>query len=261
MTQDIPRTQPVDDSAPRPACTSPRAWLLLAVVAALGLVTDLASKWAAFEFLPDSPAHVQRGDVLAAMNMSGPNGLIALVPDARLTVVPKLLDFTLVLNPGAVFGLGAGRRWFFIVFTLAAVAFATTMFARWTSRRDHLAHAGIALLVSGGLGNLYDRVVYACVRDFIHPLPGVKLPFGLAWPNGSPEVWPYVSNLADLYLLIGIAALIFFAWRKPPDPTDRPTHQDNDARTNTTAAATHTPDGTTAAAQPTQHPPAELPPA
>ncbi|MBO6514574.1 MAG: hypothetical protein JJ974_11475, partial [Phycisphaerales bacterium] len=66
------------------------------------------------------------------------------------------------------------------------------------------------------------RLVFACVRDFIHPLPGMKLPFGLTWPNGgSDEVWPYVSNVADLYLLIGIGLLLVYTWRQPnPQSTE-----------------------------------------
>ena len=116
---------------------------------------------------------------------------------------------SLVLNPGAVFGIGAGKRWFFIAFTGAALALAIWMFLAWTGPRDRAAHAAIGLLISGGLGNLYDRIVYACVRDFLHPLPGVKMPFGLTMPlTGGREVWPYVSNIADLWLLLGISALV-----------------------------------------------------
>ena len=72
----------------------------------------------------------------------------------------------------------------------------------------------IGLLISGGLGNLYDRIVFACVRDFLHPLPGVYLPFGWQMPfSGGRELWPYVSNIADLWLLVGIGMLMWYLWR------------------------------------------------
>ena len=87
---------------------------------------------------------------------------------------------------------------------------------------DEVAHVALALLIAGGLGNLYDRVLFACVRDFIHPLPGVTLPFGIRWPGGSREVWPYVSNVADLFLLLGIGALLVYSWRKPDERTTPP---------------------------------------
>ncbi len=119
------------------------------------------------------------------------------------------------LNPGAVFGIGAGKRWFFVGFTGAAMGLAVWMFGAWTRPKDRWAHAGIGLLVAGGVGNLYDRLIYGCVRDFIHPLPGVLLPFGWTMPlNGGREIWPYVSNIADLWLLIGIGMLMVYLWKQ-----------------------------------------------
>ncbi|MCA9287799.1 MAG: signal peptidase II [Phycisphaerales bacterium] len=191
---------------------SPRAWLVLLVVAALGTASDLWTKSWAFANVADEPVEVVRADVLAALARN--RGLGALTPPDRLHAIPNLLDFTLVLNPGAVFGVGAGRRSFFIVFTAVAIAFGLWVFARWTRPRDWLAHLGLGLLMAGGLGNLYDRLTYACVRDFIHPLPGVHLPFGLAWPNNaSTEVWPWVSNVADAYLIVGIILILWHSWR------------------------------------------------
>jgi hypothetical protein len=51
------------------------------------------------------------------------------------------------------------------------------------------------------------------VRDFIHPLPGWLWPGHLA-PLGNREMWPYVSNLADLFLLIGIMMLLVHLWNR-----------------------------------------------
>lgn len=206
--------------APRAVSTlrSPRAWAALLVTTALGLATDLWSKSYAFANIADYPVHVDRSAVL---NAADPSMIIP--PHDAVVVAPSLLEFTLVLNPGAVFGIGAGKRVFFMVFTVAAIALAVTLFARWTRPKDLWAHAAFGLIISGGLGNLYDRVTFACVRDFIHPLPGVQLPFGLAWPgSGSTDVWPYVSNVADLYLIIGVVVLLIYTWRHPTHNAPRP---------------------------------------
>ena len=80
----------------------------------------------------------------------------------------------------------------------------------------------VILIIAGGIGNLYDRIRFACVRDFIHPLPHVKLPFGLTWPSGDPHLWPYVSNVADALLLIGIGLLLFRLWRNDSQRARRP---------------------------------------
>ena len=188
------------------------AWAVLFVVTFLGVASDLFSKAVAFRTIADHPVVVDREQVLRAQHEG--RSLGSLLPPNSVTVIPHVLDLSLVLNPGAVFGIGAGRRWFFVAFTAGALALAIWMFAAWTRPRDYLAHAAIGLLVSGGLGNLYDRIVYACVRDFLHPLPGVNMPFGLNMPlTGQREIWPYVSNIADLWLLIGIGMLMGYLWR------------------------------------------------
>lgn len=184
---------------------------LLATV--LGLAADLGSKAIAFERIADRPVKISKAQVLSQMEVD-PRTLGMLIPAHEPVVaVPSVLEFKLVLNPGAVFGSGAGKRWFFIGFTVVAMGFATMLFALWTRSRDTLSHVAIGLIVSGGIGNLYDRMTYACVRDFIHPLPGVHYPFG--WSvMGSREIWPYVSNVADAALLIGIAYLTVRLWRE-----------------------------------------------
>lgn len=208
-----PAPAPEAPQTPHSAWTSPRAWALLLIATFVLLAVDLVSKELAFRFIADAPVRIDRQEVLAG---NGP--LYRLIPSHDpVVVIPRVLEFTLVLNPGAVFGLGAGQRFTFIAFTLGALLFALWMFKAWTGPRDRAAHLGLALLISGGLGNLYDRVLYACVRDFIHPLPHVLLPFGWSYPwsraVGGREVWPYVSNLADLFLIIGIGMLVWHTWR------------------------------------------------
>jgi signal peptidase II len=220
------RTAPAATPEPPPplhdALRSPRAWAVLLGVTLLGVTIDLLSKWIAFNTIAGQPVRISREQVLeAAAHGRSLNSLIP--PHDPVTIIPHILNLTLVLNPGAVFGIGAGKRWFFVAFTIAALGLAVWMFGAWTRARDTAAHIAIALLLAGGLGNLYDRLVYACVRDFIHPLPGVELPFGWRMPlSGGRELWPYVSNLADLWLLIGIAMLMWFLWRSGRTHTKGP---------------------------------------
>lgn len=205
---EAPQPTPAGDGA---TWCDRRAWGVLVGTIVASLVIDLASKYVAFREVAAAPVVVDRASVLAVTPE-----LYRIVPmHEPVRVVPKLLDFTLVLNPGAVFGMGAGKRWFFVVFTLVAIVVGLLAFAKWTTRRQWHLHVALGLILGGGLGNLYDRVVYACVRDFLHPLPGVKLPFGWSWPWGGREVWPYVSNLADLFLIIGVCIVGWVAIRTP----------------------------------------------
>ena len=196
---------------------NPRAWMVLLAVIAFGLVTDLGSKWWAFAKIAGVPAVVDRESVLRISSEMGPKQIGRLLPAHEpVTVIPHVLELTLVLNPGAVFGIGPGKRWFFIAFTVAAMVAGVALFARGTRANQRAAHVAIGLLISGGLGNLYDRLSYGCVRDFLHPLPRLKWPFGIKvpWdPSGDQYVWPYVSNIADLWLIVGIAMLVVILWR------------------------------------------------
>jgi signal peptidase II len=187
----------------------------------LGVALDLWSKDWAFRHVAGFAVAIQRDDVI---RMS-PGRLDALLPPHEPVPIVgretgRFLEFKLVLNPGAVFGIGAGKRYFFVVFTALAMVFGLYMFAAWTRPRDRWAHAAIGLVISGGIGNLYDRIQYACVRDFISPLPGFDLPFGLHWPGGEARVWPWVSNVADLFLIIGVVVLILHTLRVGAKPAE-----------------------------------------
>jgi signal peptidase II len=191
-----------------------RAWVILLATSILGLIADLWTKASAFEHVAETPTIITREDVLTAENLGH-----LIPPHDPIIVINNILEFTLVLNPGAVFGIGAGQRWFFIIFTVIAIMISLVLFVKWTRAADWIAHGGFGLIIAGGIGNLYDRLLFACVRDFIHPFPGVKLPFGIRWPGGNDELWPYVSNVADAFLIVGIVMLMIHAWRLPTEPT------------------------------------------
>jgi len=190
-----------------PAWRSPRAWALLLVVVAAGLSLDLVSKWWAFRAVADAPVELRYEEIAG-------NPSYRLPWHAGVRVIPgDLLDFRLVLNHGAVFGLGQQRRPVFVAFTVLAVVGATAVFGWWTKAGATQVHLSIGLVLAGGLGNLYDRITFGAVRDFLHMLPRRDLPFNLAWPGGTREVFPWVFNIADAVLLLGMAILILQSMR------------------------------------------------
>ncbi|MBB48696.1 MAG: hypothetical protein CMJ33_09200 [Phycisphaerae bacterium] len=186
-----------------PAWTSPIAWCTLVLVAAFGIGLDLWSKDWAFRNVAERPVVLDRDVILADSDWRPP-------PHQGMEVLPfGLLDFDLVMNHGAVFGIGQDQRTIFIAFTITAVTLAIMIFAFGTRARSHALHVGIALILAGGIGNLYDRILFGAVRDFLHMLPGWDLPFSLNWPNGSAGMFPWVFNVADMLLLLGMAIIVF----------------------------------------------------
>ena len=190
------------------ALISVRAWSVLLGVLATSLALDLWSKSWSFEHVAGYPIVLPAREVVAEPSYRLPF-------HEGMRVLPwSLLDFHLVLNRGAVFGIGQQQRWLFVCFSILAVGVGLWIFARWTRSTMTLAHVGIALVLAGGLGNLYDRLFVGAVRDFLHMLPRWNLPFGLAWPGGATEVFPWVFNIADVSLLLGLALLYLHSRRE-----------------------------------------------
>lgn len=207
----IPVVAAPDSSDPREqlAWRSPLAWIALVGVFFVGMAFDLWTKYWAFRAIAGYPVKLERERILDDPSFYVPH-------HGRVTALPwDLLDFRLVLNHGAVFGIGQQRRELFIVFTIIATIAALLLFARGTRVRMHAAHIAIGLILAGGIGNLYDRIVYGAVRDFLHMLPGWNLPFGWKWPGTSTaDVFPWVFNVADVMLLAGMALFIVVSFRE-----------------------------------------------
>ncbi len=186
------------------AFRSPAAWVILLVVIAAGLAADLYSKSWAFRSVTNQPIVLDRQRLLAEPDYDPIQW-----HETKRAAVWGILDLKLVLNPGAVFGVGANQRWFFIVFTFLAISAGLIGFGRYTTRSSRLAHLAIGLVLAGGLGNLYDRMTFGRVRDFLHMFQDHYLPNGWTWPGtNNPELFPWVFNVADVLLLLGMILLM-----------------------------------------------------
>ena len=82
----------------------------------------------------------------------------------------------------------------FVVVSLVAVGVLSWICAR-SPARSHALHAALALILAGALGNMYDRVQFAAVRDMLNLFPGVNRPFtgnvrvtSAAYPSNSPPM-------------------------------------------------------------------------
>lgn len=116
--------------------------------------------------------------------------------------------FNLVLayNTGAAFSFLADmpgwQRPFFITLTL--VISGVLLWMLKGNHRNRLLSTALALVIGGAIGNLYDRVSYGHVVDFIdwHA-------FGWHWP---------AFNIADSAICLGAALLIIDSFGKQSTP-------------------------------------------
>lgn len=186
-------------TAPRAVRHVP-ALLRFALATLLLLGVDLWSKATSFDRVAGVPVVI------------GDAGAVAIPPHDTTIVVPRVLGLHLTVNRGAVFGLGQGGRWIFAVFSVVASVVIVIVFGR-SPRGAVVLHLALGAILAGALGNLYDRLRYGVVRDMLLLFPDVRLPFGWRWPDGSDGLYPWIFNVADVCLLVGLFILMILMYR------------------------------------------------
>jgi signal peptidase II len=125
-------------------------------------------------------------------------------PGERLALAP-FFNLVLVFNKGAAFSfLATAQGWQTLFFSaIAIVASAVISYLIVKEPDKKLFCAGLALILGGALGNLYDRVAYGHVVDFL---------------DFHAAGWHFPAfNVADSGITVGAAMLILesFLHREP----------------------------------------------
>jgi signal peptidase II len=125
-----------------------------------------------------------------------------------ITVLPDFLNITYIHNRGAVFGLGSSvtspyLSWGLSILSVVSLAVILVYFLR-LNVRSHTTFFGLALVLGGAIGNLYDRLRYGYVIDFVD----------VHW---FEHHWPFF-NVADMSICIGVGLLLISMSSKPEQP-------------------------------------------
>lgn len=194
-------------------------WLLI-TLAVVGLIIDQASKYGVFRWLYDNPRPDGLPEAPYSFTRQVVPGWFELIaqfdPSTPLCdcgfdrlqtwsapVMPRV-------NHGALFGMGGQHKgtangFFALVSFGAAVAILVWGLRRSTAREKWLM-AALGLILAGTVGNLYDRIVFNGVRDFLHF-------YYVPWP---------VFNFADCFLVVGAGLLLVQAVLVPPHHDTKP---------------------------------------
>ncbi|QOV92194.1 signal peptidase II [Humisphaera borealis] len=175
----------------------------------LGLGADLWTKELAFQQLaPYGVIHNTSVTPSRHQVDHGPNNNPIIVP-----VAEGWLHFMAMVNEGAVFGIGQGQRWLFVTVSVLAIGFISYLFA--TSGNHRFYQFVLGMLLAGVIGNMYDRITFGYVRDMIYALPG------RTWPGTSREIFPWIFNVADMLLCVGVGLIFVYTLRGAPSTRDR----------------------------------------
>lgn len=155
---------------------------------------------------PDTtnPARVRRlalfalvaAAVVALDQLSKVAARSALVPGEPVTLIPGVMDLSLVYNTGAAFSLGEGGGPLFVL--LAAAILVAGLVVAWRRADVPLPLLlAVAAVAGGGVGNAIDRVALGAVTDF----------FKTTFVDFA------VFNVADIFVTCGVVLAVVLYWR------------------------------------------------
>ena len=126
----------------------------------------------------------------------------------QIVIIPDYFSWTLAYNTGAAFSFladaGGWQRWFFAVVALV-VSGVLLVWMKGLKPHETWVAVALALVLGGALGNLFDRVAYGHVIDFIL----------VHWQSR----WYFPAfNLADSAITLGAIMLVLDMFRsKSPE--------------------------------------------
>jgi len=123
-----------------------------------------------------------------------------LYPGQSFPIIKNIFHLTLVYNTGIAFGLFKQQTAIFILLSIVAIVLILVnilnagppAFSRAGRRRhfDRLYWLGLSLILGGAMGNLFDRLRFGYVIDFL-----------------DFRIWP-VFNLADSCITVGVILIL-----------------------------------------------------
>ena len=105
------------------------------------------------------------------------------------------LNFYLVWNTGIGFGLASMESNIFYHILTVVIAIINIVLIYFLIKLKGIYSYSIAIIIGGSLGNLFDRIYYHAVPDFIDLHLG-----NFHW---------FIFNVADIFITVGIIALVF----------------------------------------------------
>ena len=117
-----------------------------------------------------------------------------------IPIIKNFLHLTYTTNDGAAFGMMDGARWLFIAISvIAIIAFAAYLYLGHAE--STLYAVAIAMVVSGGIGNMIDRVG---LGFYVNPQGGGEVIDFIDFCG----IWNAIFNGADSFVCVGAGLLI-----------------------------------------------------
>lgn len=112
----------------------------------------------------------------------------------QVEIIRGFLYFAYVENTGGAWSILSNATWLLALISISAVVGITYYLFKKKPNMHYF--VSLCLIVSGGAGNLFDRVFYGAVVDFIETYP-----FGYNFP---------IFNVADIFVVCGSFYMIAY---------------------------------------------------
>lgn len=120
-----------------------------------------------------------------------------------IRTINRFFDLVRYHNEGAAFSLlahaGGWQKWFFSTISIVAIVVITYLIRKYHTEK--LFCLGLALVLGGAVGNLYDRFTLGYVVDFLNF-------------HYQSYYWP-AFNVADSAICVGVGLLLLDSFKKP----------------------------------------------
>ena len=123
------------------------------------------------------------------------------------SIVGDVFTLIKVENTGAFLGMGSELsetlRILLLIVLPIIVLISITIYTYIDKTLDKISIIGFSLIIGGGIGNIFDRIVYGSVTDFLY------LDFGGMFKTG-------IFNIADLSVTTGMILILIYSFKKNP---------------------------------------------
>ncbi len=108
--------------------------------------------------------------------------------------ITSFLNFNLVWNSGIAFGLFSFNEQFYYNIITLIIIIITLVILFYAIKSSGVEKIGFSMIFGGSLGNIFDRLYYASVVDFID----IHIN-NIHW---------FIFNIADIFISLGVVTLI-----------------------------------------------------
>lgn len=121
------------------------------------------------------------------------------------SIISDIFTLIKVENTGAFLGMGSELseipRILLLIVLPVIVLISITIYTYIDKSLDKISIIGFSLIIGGGIGNIFDRIVYGSVTDFLY------LNFGGIFKTG-------IFNVADFSVTTGMVMILISSFKK-----------------------------------------------